>query len=48
VNQTLDSLIQISDDDKDGFLTKNQCMILLTGIVKLSLEIEMKNRGKLS
>jgi len=40
--------VDISDEDGDGRITKQQLMMLLSGVIKLSLEIEMKNRGKLS
>jgi len=48
VDQTLDSLVDISDEDGDGRITKQQLMMLLSGVIKFSLEIEMKNRGKLA
>lgn len=48
VNESLESLADLSDCDNDGRLTKFELTLLLAGIIKLNLEIEMKNRGKFS
>lgn len=48
VDQTLETLVGISDGDGDGRITKKELMILLSALIKFSLEIEMKNRGKIA
>ena len=44
----MDSLADYSDSDGDGRISKFELTMLLSGIIKLNLEIEMKNRGKFS